>query len=179
MCLLRINLPNLCPNMNHFDAVDFSECHSEEVKFLLTLSNSSSWSWDLNMFFTKMEKKNSCNEFKCWLSLSGTSQNTLTSEFEMLFEEGCKSINGIPAPYSPGKNIVWSSLPLQQHVTHIYSYIFPRLPKGPNLRPAKAAMATTVEDFRQFSMIAASPRWRRRRSPSPSPPPRWASEVSN
>ena len=31
MCLLRINLPNLCPNMNHFDAVDFSECHSEEV----------------------------------------------------------------------------------------------------------------------------------------------------
>ena len=33
MCLLRINLPNLCPNMNHFDAVDFSECH-----FLLTLS---------------------------------------------------------------------------------------------------------------------------------------------
>ena len=32
MCLLRIDLPNLCPNMNHFDAVDFSECHSEEVK---------------------------------------------------------------------------------------------------------------------------------------------------
>ena len=28
---LRINLPNLCPNMNHFDAVEFSECHSEEV----------------------------------------------------------------------------------------------------------------------------------------------------
>ena len=28
---LRINLSNLCPNMNHFDAVDFSECHSEEV----------------------------------------------------------------------------------------------------------------------------------------------------
>ena len=21
----------MCPNMNHFDAVDFSECHSEEV----------------------------------------------------------------------------------------------------------------------------------------------------
>ena len=37
-CLLRINLPNLCPDMNHFDAVDFSECHSEEVMFLLTLS---------------------------------------------------------------------------------------------------------------------------------------------
>ena len=31
MCLLRINLPNLCPNMNNFDVVDFSECHSEEV----------------------------------------------------------------------------------------------------------------------------------------------------
>ena len=31
MCLLRIHLPNLCPNMNHFDAVDFSECQAEEV----------------------------------------------------------------------------------------------------------------------------------------------------
>ena len=31
MCLLGINLPNLCPNTNHFAAVDFSECHSEEV----------------------------------------------------------------------------------------------------------------------------------------------------
>ena len=31
LCLLRINLPNLCPNMNHFHAVDFSECHSEKV----------------------------------------------------------------------------------------------------------------------------------------------------
>ena len=31
MCLLRINLPNLWPNRNHFDAVDFTECHSEEV----------------------------------------------------------------------------------------------------------------------------------------------------
>ena len=31
MCILKINLPNLCPNMNHFDAMDFSECHSEEV----------------------------------------------------------------------------------------------------------------------------------------------------
>ena len=31
MCLLRIHLPKLCPNMNHLDAVDFSECHSEEV----------------------------------------------------------------------------------------------------------------------------------------------------
>ena len=40
MCLLRINLPNLCPNKkkNHFDAVDIGECHSEEVMFLLTLS---------------------------------------------------------------------------------------------------------------------------------------------
>ena len=31
MCLLRIKLPYLCLNMNHFDGVDFSECHSEEV----------------------------------------------------------------------------------------------------------------------------------------------------
>ena len=38
MCLLRINLPNLCPDMIHVDALDFSERHSEEVKFLLTLS---------------------------------------------------------------------------------------------------------------------------------------------
>ena len=34
-----INLPNLCPNINHFDAADFSECYSEDSdKFLLTLS---------------------------------------------------------------------------------------------------------------------------------------------
>ena len=31
MCLLMINLPELCPNMIHFDAVDFSEWHSNEV----------------------------------------------------------------------------------------------------------------------------------------------------
>ena len=31
MCLLRINLPNLCPNMIHVDALDFSEWHPEEV----------------------------------------------------------------------------------------------------------------------------------------------------
>ena len=31
MCLLRTNLPNLCPNIIHVDALDFSECHSEEV----------------------------------------------------------------------------------------------------------------------------------------------------
>ena len=31
MCLLRINLHNLCPNMIHVDALDFSEWHSEEV----------------------------------------------------------------------------------------------------------------------------------------------------
>ena len=33
----------MCSNMNHFDAVDFSECHSEEVMFLLTLSLYTSW----------------------------------------------------------------------------------------------------------------------------------------
>ena len=38
MCLLRINLPNLCPNMIHVDALDFSGWHSKEVMFLLTLS---------------------------------------------------------------------------------------------------------------------------------------------
>ena len=39
MCLLRINLPNLCPNMIHIDALDFSGWHSKEViSFLLTLS---------------------------------------------------------------------------------------------------------------------------------------------
>ena len=31
MCLLRMNLPNLCPNMIHFGALEFSEWHSEEV----------------------------------------------------------------------------------------------------------------------------------------------------
>ena len=31
MCLLRMTLPNLCPNMIHVDALDFSEWHSEEV----------------------------------------------------------------------------------------------------------------------------------------------------
>ena len=31
MCLLRINLPNLCPNMIQVNVLDFSEWHSEEV----------------------------------------------------------------------------------------------------------------------------------------------------
>ena len=31
MRLLRINLPNLCPNVIHVDALDFSEWHSKEV----------------------------------------------------------------------------------------------------------------------------------------------------
>ena len=31
VCLLRIKFPYLCLKLNHFDAVDFSECHSEEV----------------------------------------------------------------------------------------------------------------------------------------------------
>ena len=31
MCILRINLPNLCPNMIHVDALDFSGWHSKEV----------------------------------------------------------------------------------------------------------------------------------------------------
>ena len=31
MCLIRITIANLSPNMNHFDDLDFSECCSEEV----------------------------------------------------------------------------------------------------------------------------------------------------
>ena len=33
--LIRITIANLCPNMLHLDALDFSEFLSEEVKFLL------------------------------------------------------------------------------------------------------------------------------------------------
>ena len=32
MCLLRSTVGNLCPNMIHVDALDFSEHRSEEVK---------------------------------------------------------------------------------------------------------------------------------------------------
>ena len=32
MCLLRMNLPNLCLNMNNFDAVECSKCHSEHAE---------------------------------------------------------------------------------------------------------------------------------------------------
>ena len=38
MWLVGTTIAKLCPNMVHFDALDFSECHSEEVMFLLTLS---------------------------------------------------------------------------------------------------------------------------------------------
>ena len=31
MCLVRSTIAKLCPNMIHFDALDFSECRSEEV----------------------------------------------------------------------------------------------------------------------------------------------------
>ena len=63
MCLLRINVPNQCPDINHFDAVDFSECHWRSDKFLLTLSvfrvqifsrfwtRWGNWRW-LNVFIT-------------------------------------------------------------------------------------------------------------------------------
>ena len=37
MCLIWSTTASLCAKMS-FDAVDFSECHSEEVMFLLTLS---------------------------------------------------------------------------------------------------------------------------------------------
>ena len=38
MCLVRNTIANLCPNMIHFDPLDFSECRSEEVISFLTLS---------------------------------------------------------------------------------------------------------------------------------------------
>ena len=40
MCFIRRTtcIAYLCLNMINFHAVDFSECHSEEVMFLLTLS---------------------------------------------------------------------------------------------------------------------------------------------
>ena len=38
MCLVRSTIAKLCPNVIHFDALDFSECRSEKVMFLLTLS---------------------------------------------------------------------------------------------------------------------------------------------
>ena len=37
-CLIRITIANLCPNMTHFDAQDFSWCCLEEVMFLWMLS---------------------------------------------------------------------------------------------------------------------------------------------
>ena len=41
----------MCPNMNHFYAVDFSECHSEEVMFLLMLSVYADW--EQNIIFLR------------------------------------------------------------------------------------------------------------------------------
>ena len=38
MCLVRSSIANLCPIMSHFNALDFIECRSEEVMFLLMLS---------------------------------------------------------------------------------------------------------------------------------------------
>ena len=37
MNLIRSIKAYLCPNIINFDGVDFSECHSEEVMFLLRL----------------------------------------------------------------------------------------------------------------------------------------------
>ena len=37
MCLIRRTIAYLCPNMINFDVVDFSECRSEVVMFLMTL----------------------------------------------------------------------------------------------------------------------------------------------
>ena len=38
MCLIRSTIANLCPIMVHSNTLDFNECRSEEVMFLLTLS---------------------------------------------------------------------------------------------------------------------------------------------
>ena len=43
--LARSTIANVCPIMINFNALDFNECHSEEVMFLLTLSVSLQPSW--------------------------------------------------------------------------------------------------------------------------------------
>ena len=38
LCSVRSTIANLCPRMSYFHVLDFSECRSEEVMFLLILS---------------------------------------------------------------------------------------------------------------------------------------------
>ena len=63
MCLLRINLPNLCPNMNHFDAVDFSECHSEEVISFFWRSMYIAWYYHLYVSYFMMISMDNLQDF--------------------------------------------------------------------------------------------------------------------
>ena len=56
----------MCPNMNHFDEVDFSECHSEEVisffwRSVYTLNQKSKYSIFfiyLKTYFTDFDHSN-------------------------------------------------------------------------------------------------------------------------
>ena len=55
----------MCPNINHFDAVDFSECHSEEVissfdaQFIMKFNRSLT---PLFLFLSKISGGNDSNE---------------------------------------------------------------------------------------------------------------------
>ena len=60
MCLVRSTIANLSPIMIHFNALDFKECRSEEVMFLLTLSVYISQNWrksEINLFNNTFRKK--------------------------------------------------------------------------------------------------------------------------
>ena len=72
MYLIRSAKANLCPNMIHFDGLDFSECHAEEVtsffwcslyfamralickKYIIHLINS----WNFNIIWDNIQKDN-------------------------------------------------------------------------------------------------------------------------
>ena len=70
LCLWRINLPNLCPNMNHFDAVYISECHSEEViSFFWRSVYMQIW-----LQLKKKKKKKSKYLHDYWIKLGGVSR---------------------------------------------------------------------------------------------------------
>ena len=75
VCLIRINLPNLCPNIIHVDAVDFSECHSKEVIsfFWRSVYNDQSdfgfpYFWGVYISSYSLNKKEwICSLFKEWI----------------------------------------------------------------------------------------------------------------
>ena len=88
MCLLRINLPNMCPNMNHFDAVDSSECHSEEVMFLLTLSleriDNSSLVWRYEQFIFSDCFSSQKNKINAHYALALKDESTIQFSFSVI-----------------------------------------------------------------------------------------------